>query len=162
MSGAPKPPAFRNLYVLMVVAGMVLLFIGYKWIGLGTFLFGNLMLERCWRLLRPQFKGGFQARWQAALDFYDATHGNRINRLLHIWGIPLILGSAIGLFVLPVHQTPWIWSAGIFAFGWALNIWGHAFHEKNAPAFADDPLSFVAGPAWDLKQVFIRSAEPQA
>lgn len=162
MSEANKPPALRNFYVLLVVGGMVLLFVGYKWVGLAFFLLGNLMLERCWRLLRPQFSGGFQARWKAALDFYDATHSNRINRLLHIWGIPLILGAAIGLFVLPVHQTPWLWAAGTFAFGWALNIWGHAFHEKNAPAFADDPLSFIAGPAWDLKQLFVRSAEPQA
>ncbi len=162
MSKAPKKPAFRSLYVLMVVAGMTLLFVGYKWVGLAVFMGGNLMLEHCWRQRRPNFKGGFQARWKAAIDFYEATHSNKTNRLLHIWGIPLIAGSAIGLFILPVHQAPWIWSAGIFAFGWVLNIWGHAFHEKNAPAFADDPLSFVAGPVWDLKQVVVGSAEPNA
>ena len=34
-----------------------------------------------------------------------------------------------------------------------MNIVGHAVFEKNRPAFADDPLSFLAGPVWDLGQV---------
>ena len=34
---------------------------------------------------------------------------------------------------------------------WALNIIGHKAYEKKAPAFADDPLSFIAGPFWDAK-----------
>jgi uncharacterized membrane protein YGL010W len=33
-----------------------------------------------------------------------------------------------------------------------MNLVGHAVFEKNRPAFADDPLSFLAGPAWDLRQ----------
>ena len=40
--------------------------------------------------------------------------------------------------------------------GWAFNIVGHAVYEKNAPAFADDPLSFIAGPAWDLQQMLAK------
>ena len=38
---------------------------------------------------------------------------------------------------------------------------GHAAFEKNAPAFKDDPLSFLAGPVWDLQQ-FIGKRKAQA
>jgi uncharacterized membrane protein YGL010W len=34
-----------------------------------------------------------------------------------------------------------------------LNFIGHGKYEKNAPAFADDPLSFIAGPVWDFQQI---------
>jgi uncharacterized membrane protein YGL010W len=44
-------------------------------------------------------------------------------------------------------------SAAAFAGGWALNILGHMVYEKKKPAFAEDPLSFVAGPVWDAKQL---------
>jgi uncharacterized membrane protein YGL010W len=45
-----------------------------------------------------------------------------------------------------------------------LNIVGHACFERRAPAFSDDPLSFVAGPVWDLQQLSarFRGAEPDA
>ena len=49
--------------------------------------------------------------------------------------------------------SAWGVAAGSFAFGWGLNIVGHQFFEKNAPAFKDDPLSFIAGPVWDLQQL---------
>jgi uncharacterized membrane protein YGL010W len=47
----------------------------------------------------------------------------------------------------------WLASWAAFNVGWTLNFIGHGVYEKNSPAFADDPLSFVAGPLWDLKQL---------
>ena len=64
----------------------------------------------------------------------------------------MILGGTIGLITAPRYRPLWTLSATSFTIGWVLNIVGHAFYEKNKPAFADDPLSFIAGPVWDLEQ----------
>ncbi|HEY9842645.1 MAG TPA: Mpo1-like protein, partial [Candidatus Obscuribacterales bacterium] len=54
-------------------------------------------------------------------------------------------------------KLPWVISAVAFAGGWALNILGHSKYEKKAPAFTEDPLSFVAGPVWDIQQIMQRA-----
>ena len=56
----------------------------------------------------------------------------------------------------------WFISAGAFASGWVLNIIGHGMYEKNAPAFADDPLSFIAGPVWDFTQLRSKKKQDKA
>ena len=76
-------------------------------------------------------------------------------------GIPLIVGGAAGLLAFKPYRPAWTVAAGTFAVGWGLNIVGHAAFEKNAPAFKDDPLSFLAGPVWDLQQ-FIGKRKAQA
>lgn len=143
----------RTRGVALAVGGMGTLITGGKLSALAMFAKGIRDIEAEWREAHPDFQGGVRERWQRAIEFYEQTHRNPTNRALHVVGIPIIVGGATGLLVWPRYSPPWIASAGAFTLGWALNIAGHAFFEKNAPAFADDPLSFLAGPVWDLTQL---------
>jgi hypothetical protein len=147
--------------VAFVVTGMGSLLVGNKLGGLALFAKGALGLEKHWNEAHPDHKasgGGIVERWNRAIHFYESTHMNDTNRKLHIVGIPMIVGGAAGLLLFVPFGPRWWLSAGSFTSGWVLNIIGHAGFEKNAPAFADDPLSFIAGPVWDLKQVFGKKA----
>jgi uncharacterized membrane protein YGL010W len=130
---------------------------GFKRAALTLFGAGIRTLERDWRSRHPEFNGGVGERWQAALEFYRQTHQNQKNRLMHVIGIPLIVGGAAGLFasrpLSPVSGGLWLGSLAAFGGGWALNLAGHAMHEHRAPAFSEDGLSFLAGPVWDLQQL---------
>lgn len=143
----------RQRGVVLTVGGMGALFAGGKLPAFGLFSQGLSDLEAEWRRTHPEFEGGLRERWQEAVAFYEATHQHPTNRTLHLVGIPLIVGGAVGLVVFPSYTPPWMLAAGTFAAGWGLNIAGHLFFEKNAPAFADDPLSFVAGPVFDVMQL---------
>jgi hypothetical protein len=134
-------------------AGMGALLLGRKLTGLTLFAKGCLGLEKHWREAHPYFEGDLAARWQKAVELYEGTHQDPTNRLLHMIGIPMIVGGAAGLLIMPSYTPPWLLAAGSFTTGWILNLVGHAVYEKNQPAFADDPLSFLAGPIWDLKQL---------
>lgn len=148
----------KALDLALTVGGMGALLTGRKIPALALFARGLWGLERSWREAHPGFEGGLSERWQRAIEFYDGTHQDPTNRKLHVVGIPMILGGAVGLLAFRPFGPLWFASATSFAAGWALNIVGHSFFEKNAPAFADDPLSFVAGPIWDLQQVRGRNA----
>jgi len=130
---------------------------GFKLSALSLFGAGIRLLEKDWRARHPEFVGTPAERWQASLAFYRDTHQNGTNRTLHLIGIPMILGGAVGLFasrpLSPVSGALWAGSLGAFATGWALNLVGHAAFEKRAPAFSDDGLSFIAGPVWDLQEL---------
>lgn len=143
----------RTRGVALTAAGMAGLLTGSKLGALGLAARGLVDIEAEWRAAHPDFEGGLAERWQRAIDFYAETHTDPTNRALHMVGIPIILGGTTGLLVWPRYSPPWVVSAGAYGFGWALNLVGHAVFEKNAPAFADDPLSFVAGPVWDLMQL---------
>lgn len=144
-----------------VVGGMGLLLLGHKLKGLGMFAHGFSTLEELYREAHPDLKPGLQARWEKATEFYEATHQNETNRTLHRLGIPVILGGAAGLLLNKPHRLPWMISAAAFAGGWALNIIGHSAFEKNAPAFTEDPLSFIAGPVWDIQQMMALAESQQ-
>lgn len=138
----------------LAVLGMATLCTGLRGPALTLFGLGFRLLERDWRARHPEFRGGLRERWESARRFYRSTHENGVNRGLHIVGIPLIAAGAIGLLAGRAVATPrWFASFGSFAAGWGLNIAGHALFERRAPAFSDDPLSFVAGPVWDLDQL---------
>lgn len=155
-------PRGKDRGLLLVGGGMAALLAGRKVAGLALFARGVADIETAWRAAHPGFPGGFKARWGEAVTFYEATHRNPTNRALHRVGIPLILGGALGLVAMPSYSPPWWGAAGSFAAGWALNLVGHAVYEKNRPAFAEDPLSFVAGPVWDLRQWQARFGGAQA
>ena len=146
--------------VALAVGGMALLTLGGPRIpALVTFARGARKLEEGWRRRHPRFEGGWRERWRKAEVFYEGTHQDPTNRALHIIGIPMIVGGAAGMLVSrPVSVTAPLFfvSTGTFVAGWALNIVGHAKYEGNAPAFKDDPLSFMAGPIWDARQVVSR------
>jgi hypothetical protein len=146
-----------TLGVALSVAGMGALCAGFKLTALSLFGAGVRQLEKDWRTRHPEFTGDAAERWQQSLSFYRDTHQNSTNRTLHLIGIPLIVGGAVGLFaskpLSPVTGLLWAGSLSAFATGWALNLVGHAAFEKRAPAFSDDGLSFIAGPVWDLQQL---------
>ena len=146
----------------MLVGGMAALLGGNRLLGLSLFGRGVWRTEKRWRAAHPNFKGDFKARWQMALEHYDRTHQDPLNRSLHLVGIPMIAGGAIGLILSAPPRPLWLLSATSFSFGWLLNIVGHAAFEKGAPAFADDPLSFVAGPVWDLRQLGVMQRAKRA
>jgi uncharacterized membrane protein YGL010W len=145
-------------HTLSMAGGMGLLLAGRKILGVGLFGVGIAGLEREWRERHPELPPGLDVRWQAALDHYEATHQQPTNRTLHVVGIPMILGGAFGLLISAPPRPTWLAGAALFSVGWALNLIGHAAFEKNAPAFKDDPLSFLAGPVWDLQQLLARRA----
>jgi len=142
-----------NKNVLLAGGGMALLLTGKKVAALSMFTRGALGLERQWRDKHPDVAPTFQARWGEAIRFYEETHQNERNRLLHRIGIPMIVGGAAALLLSKPLRPLWTLGALSFTAGWTLNIVGHTRHEKNAPAFADDPLSFIAGPVWDWQQL---------
>jgi hypothetical protein len=159
----PQRSSDAKLGVALSVAGMGALCAGFKLSALSLVSAGIRLLERDWRARHPDFTGNSAERWQASLSFYRDTHQNGTNRTLHLIGIPLIVGGAIGLFASkpfsPATGVLWAGSLGAFATGWALNLVGHAAFEKRAPAFSDDGLSFIAGPVWDLQQL-LKSGRP--
>lgn len=134
------------------VGGMATLLTGQKASALGMFARGVALLEKSWRERHPEFEGGFKERVAESVRFYEETHAHPTNRKLHQVGIPMIVGGAAGLLLAPAYRPVWLASAGLFAVGWGLNIVGHSVYEKNRPAFSADPLSFITGPLWDLKQ----------
>ena len=147
-------PDQKTRDVVSMAGGMVALLGGRKVVGLGMFGRGAYALEQHWRAAHPEFQGNLADRWNKAIEFYESTHKDDTNRKLHIVGIPMIVGGAAGLLIFSPYRPAWFVSAGTFTAGWVLNFIGHGIFEKNAPAFADDPLSFIAGPVWDFQQIF--------
>ncbi len=134
----------------LVAGGMIGIMTGAKATPLAMFAVGARGLERRWRREHPDFDGDLRARWERAIEFYDETHQDPTNRVLHTVGIPMIAGGLLGMLAAPRWTLPWWIANGSWTAGWALNFVGHAAFEKGAPAFADDPLSFLAGPVWDF------------
>lgn len=159
LAAGPGGEEGRKAGIKWAVGGMATLLSGQKVAALTMFARGFGQLERAWRERNPEFQGDLRARIDAAIAFYESTHQNKVNRQLHLIGIPMVVGGAVGLIATPSFSPPWIASAGAFTAGWALNIVGHAAFEKNAPAFADDPLSFLVGPLWDARQMFARGKQ---
>lgn len=143
----------KQLDTAKMVGGMALVMLGRKTEGLSLFAKGVYDLEKIYREKHPDLEPGLENRWQKAVEFYEETHKDDTNRNLHRWGIPLIVGGAVGLLAAKPYNKTWQVSASAFAIGWAMNIVGHSKYEKRRPAFTDDPLSFIAGPVWDVQQL---------
>lgn len=88
---------------------------------------------------------------KAMLEKYRQDHQHPVNRALHTVGIPTIVAS---IFVFPLN--PFL-AAGMFVFGWILQLVGHAF-EGKAPSFLRDPKFLLIGPVWAVKKLFGRAA----
>jgi hypothetical protein len=134
----------------LLAGGMLGVMSGAKVTPLAMAAVGLKGLERRWRAEHPEFEGDLRERWRLAIENYDATHRDPVNRVLHTVGIPMILGGVVGMMISPRWTPPWWIANGSWTAGWILNFIGHGVFEKNPPAFAQDPLSFLAGPAWDF------------
>ncbi len=140
----------KNRDLALLAGGMVGIMTGAKLTPLAMVASGMRGLEQQWQKDHPEFRGGMKERWHEAITFYDATHQDPTNRVLHTVGIPMIVTGAVGMLASPRYTPPWWLANGSWTAGWVLNFIGHGVFEKGAPAFADDPLSFVAGPVWDF------------
>lgn len=135
-----------------VVGGMALVLIGRKFEGIGLFAKGIYDLEKAYREEHPELEPGIKARLEKALEYYEQTHQDEANRSLHMWGIPLILGGVVGLLASKPYGKAWLFSALSFSGGLLMDFVGHEKFEKKKTTFFNDPISFVAGPIWDIKQ----------
>lgn len=143
----------KNRDLALLAGGTAALMAGGKATPIAMFLAGMKGLEDEWRKDHPEFDGGLGERFDAAIEFYDQTHQDPVNRAMHTVGIPMIVGGFVGMIASPRYSPPWWISNGSWTVGWALNFVGHGIYEKGAPAFAEDPLSFIAGPVWDVKRL---------
>ncbi|PYO25114.1 MAG: DUF962 domain-containing protein [Gemmatimonadetes bacterium] len=87
---------------------------------------------------------------------YTQSHQNRVNRVCHTIGIPLIALS-VPLFVIAlfVHGL-WPLPLGLFVVGWVFQFIGHAFEGKPPEFFHDWRFLFV-GLRWWLAKIRGRS-----
>jgi uncharacterized membrane protein YGL010W len=83
---------------------------------------------------------------------YTQSHQNRVNRVCHTIGIPLIALS-VPLFVIAlfVHGL-WPLPLGLFVVGWVFQFVGHAFEGKPPEFFHDWRFLFV-GLRWWLAKI---------
>ncbi|CAN5133349.1 hypothetical protein BH18ACI2_BH18ACI2_10390 [soil metagenome] len=94
------------------------------------------------------------------MEEYKAKHQHPLNRLMHNFGIPMIVIS------LPLVFVNWRWALALFVIGWILQFIGHAI-EGNQPAFFHNPVYLLIGPLWLLRRAasavgLVKSATPQA
>jgi len=72
---------------------------------------------------------------------YGEDHTNPINKLTHMIGIPLIVGS------LPLIPLAPPLGLSMFGVGWTLQFVGHYFEGKK-PSFTKDVKYLAIGPVW--------------
>ena len=82
---------------------------------------------------------------------YTQSHQNRVNRVCHTIGIPLIALS-VPLFVIAlfVHGL-WPLPLGLFVVGWVFQFVGHAYEGKPPEFFHDWRFLFVGLRWWVAK-----------
>ena len=83
---------------------------------------------------------------QSFIEKYKAEHRHPMNKLTHLFGIPMIVVSLVWVF--------FNWKIGLtlFVVGWILQFIGHAF-EGNRPAFFSNPIYLLVGPLWIIKRI---------
>lgn len=79
------------------------------------------------------------------IEDYKAKHQHPVNRMLHNFGIPMIVIS------LPVFFFNWRIALMLFVVGWIFQFIGH-FIEGNQPAFFRNPIYLLIGPIWLIKR----------
>ena len=90
--------------------------------------------------------------WNDWIEEYSAGHQNRVNRVLHSFGIPMIAASILAVPVCFFVAGLWRFALGLFIVGWILQFVGHYFEGKPPEFFKDYRFLFV-GLRWWLKKV---------
>ena len=93
--------------------------------------------------------------WAREFAYYLNEHRNAKNRATHMFGIPLLIFTAIaGLAYLPSN-----WMIGLTLLvggqvvGWTIQVIGHKI-EGNKPALLKRPISFAVGPLMVFVEMF--------
>src|ERR1044071_10218441 len=90
--------------------------------------------------------------WDDWVARYSESHQNRVNRICHTFGIPLIV-IALALFVVAIFvQGFWPIPVALFIAGWVLQFIGHAAEGKPPEFFHDWRFLFV-GVRWWLAKI---------
>ncbi|MCU0239889.1 MAG: DUF962 domain-containing protein [Pyrinomonadaceae bacterium] len=89
--------------------------------------------------------------WDEWIDEYSQSHQNKINKLTHQFGIPMIALSI--LLIIPSIFIGGLWkiALGLFVVGWILQFIGHYFEGKPPEFFKDYRFLFVGLRWWFAK-----------
>ena len=85
--------------------------------------------------------------WDDWIGEYALSHQNPVNKLTHLFGIPMIAVSLPLLVLSPFVAGLWTWAIGLFVGGWLLQFIGHAFEGKK-PEFLKDWRFLFVGLRW--------------
>jgi uncharacterized membrane protein YGL010W len=89
--------------------------------------------------------------WESWIAEYARAHQHPMNRLTHLFGIPMIAVSLPLFLVAMFVPTLWPWAIGLFTAGWVLQFIGHAFEGKPPEFFKDWRFLFVGLRWWFAK-----------
>ena len=90
--------------------------------------------------------------WDDWIEEYSHSHENKINRLAHGFGIPMIAISTLLIPLCFFVSGLWVVALSLFIFGWILQFIGHYFEGKPPEFFKDWRFLFV-GLRWWFKKV---------
>ena len=68
--------------------------------------------------------------WNDWIGEYAKGHQNPVNKITHLFGIPMIAVAVPLFLVSPFVTGLWPWAAGLFLAGWVLQFVGHAFEGR--------------------------------
>ncbi len=89
----------------------------------------------------PAHLAALSGFWTREFALYLHEHRHPLNRLTHMFGVPLLLVTAlVGLW-----RGDWTMVVVGQIVGWAIQIAGHRI-EGNRPALLKRPISFLMGP----------------
>jgi uncharacterized membrane protein YGL010W len=89
--------------------------------------------------------------WDVWIAEYGRSHQNRLNRLCHTVGIPLIVISLPLLLLSIWVEGLWKTGLGLFLVGWGFQFLGHAVEGKPPEFFHDWRFLFVGVRWWVAK-----------
>lgn len=85
--------------------------------------------------------------WDDWISEYAESHQNPVNKLTHLFGIPMIaISLPLALLAIFISRI-WPWALGLFAAGWALQFIGHLI-EGKPPEFFKDRRFLLVGLRW--------------
>lgn len=86
--------------------------------------------------------------WEREFAYYLNEHRHPMNRLTHMFGVPIIVLTLIyGL-----ATFSWAWLVGGQVVGWVIQVAGHRI-EGNKPALLKRPISLLMGPLMVLVEM---------
>ena len=85
--------------------------------------------------------------WNEWIAEYSKSHQHPTNRVLHTFGIPMIVLSLLVLVAALFFEGLWMYGLTLFILGWILQFVGHAFEGKN-PEFFKDWRFLLVGLRW--------------
>ena len=88
--------------------------------------------------------------WEEWILEYSESHRNKINKALHIVGIPMIALSVLFIPTIFIEFAMWKVILELFVAGWILQFAGHFFEGKK-PEFLKDLRFLFVGLRWWLR-----------